>query len=309
MATDHHQTVLVAEAMEALAIKPDGFYIDATFGRGGHSHGILAALNDKGRLLAMDRDPQAVAYGKQQFADDPRFEIVHAAFSQLQQCLCERHLEGTVDGVLLDLGVSSPQLDEAARGFSFLKSGPLDMRMDTTCGQSAAEWINRAREAEIAAVLKDYGEERFAKRIASAIVSRRKEAPFTTTADLAAVIKAANPAWERHKHPATRSFQAIRIFINNELEEIKQVLQQSLQVLAGGGRLVVIAFHSLEDRIVKQFIRQQSLGNLPAGLPVTEDQLSIQMKRVGRAIKPRMEEIALNPRARSAIMRIGEKTA
>lgn len=309
MTIDHHQTVLIAEAIEALAIKPDGFYVDATFGRGGHSQAILAALNDKGRLLAMDKDPQAIAYAKQNFAADPRFEIVQGAFSKLEQVIRERDRVEAVNGILFDLGVSSPQLDEAARGFSFLQSGPLDMRMDPNSGRSAAAWINRAAESEIAAVLKEYGEERFAKRIAKAIVSARKDAPFTTTNQLAEVIKEANPAWEKHKHPATRSFQAIRIFINQELEELTQVLQQSLRVLACGGRLVVIAFHSLEDRIVKHFLRQQAQGNLPAGLPVTEDQLSIRMKRIGGAIKPRMGEVALNPRARSAIMRIGEKIA
>jgi 16S rRNA (cytosine1402-N4)-methyltransferase len=303
-----HQSVLLDEALEALAVSASGRYVDGTFGRGGHSRAILQALGPDGMLLAIDRDPAAVAFGQQSFADDGRFLIEQGAFSMLEQ-LAERHgLTGRVNGILLDLGVSSPQLDMPERGFSFLRDGPLDMRMDTTAGQSAAQWLAEAEEREIVQVLKTYGEERFAKRIARAIVETRGEAPITTTAQLAAVIAGANPVKEPGRHPATRSFQGIRIFINRELDELTACLDQSLRVLAPGGRLAVISFHSLEDRIVKRFIRDNARGEVfPRGVPVTQDQMQSRLRPVGKAIHPSAEEVQANPRARSAVLRVAER--
>ena len=303
-----HITVMLHEAVDALAIKPDGIYVDGTFGRGGHSRLILSRLGEGGRLLAIDRDPLAIA--ESQTIKDPRFEIIPGAFSGLADYLAERGLTGKVDGLLLDLGVSSPQLDDAERGFSFQKDGPLDMRMDPTSGVSAAEWLAYAEAEDIAWVLKEFGEERFAKKIARAIVHDREQTPFTRTRQLAELIARLVPNKEKNKHPATRSFQAIRIYINSELEEVERALHGALQVLAPQGRLAVISFHSLEDRIVKQFIRRQEKGpEIPHGLPLTEAQLAGNrtLRSVGKAMKPSEEEIAANPRSRSSMLRVAQR--
>lgn len=304
-----HRPVLLTEVIDGLAIKPDGIYIDGTFGRGGHSRAILERLGTEGRLLGIDKDPAAIAAAHQQFGNDPRFSIERGSFADMASFVAQRGWEGKVAGILLDLGVSSPQLDDAQRGFSFLRDGPLDMRMDPEQGISAAEWINTAREADIARVLFEYGEERFSRRIAKAIVRERTTTPFTTTGRLAAVIAEANPAWEREKHPATRSFQAIRIFINNELTDLQVCLEQTLDMLAVGGRLLVISFHSLEDRIVKRFMRNQAKGEeLPKWAAVRPDQLKPpRLRLITKAIKPTEEESLENPRARSAVLRVGEK--
>lgn len=305
-----HTTVLLDEAVNGLNIRPDGIYIDGTFGRGGHSRLILSQLGEEGRLLAIDRDPQAIAVA--QAINDHRFSIIHGPFSALADYVAERELTGKIDGILLDLGVSSPQLDDAERGFSFMRDGPLDMRMDPTRGQSAAEWLQTAEEADIAWVLKTFGEERFAKRIARAIVERNREQPMTRTKELAEVVAAATPVKDKFKHPATRTFQAVRIWVNSELEEIEQALKSSLSVLAPGGRLSIISFHSLEDRIVKRFMREQSRGpQVPAGLPMTEAQLKKLGGRELRALgklMPGEKEVAENPRARSSVLRIAERT-
>lgn len=303
-----HITVMLHEAVDALAIKPDGIYVDGTFGRGGHSRLILSRLGEGGRLLAIDRDPLAIA--EAQTIKDPRFEIIPGAFSGLADYLAERGLTGKVDGLLLDLGVSSPQLDDAERGFSFQKDGPLDMRMDPTSGVSAAEWLAYAEAEDIAWVLKEFGEERFAKKIARAIVHDREQTPFTRTRQLAELIARLVPNKEKNKHPATRSFQAIRIYINSELEEVERALHGALQVLAPQGRLAVISFHSLEDRIVKQFIRRQEKGpEIPHGLPLTEAQLAGNrtLRSIGKAMKPSEEEIAANPRSRSSMLRVAQR--
>jgi 16S rRNA (cytosine1402-N4)-methyltransferase len=311
MAGPHvHSPVLFAEAVTALAIRPSGNYLDGTFGRGGHSGAILERLGEKGRLLAMDKDPEAVAYAHKVFGEERRFIIKQGSFAMLEQWVQENGLMGRMDGILLDLGVSSPQLEAPERGFSFLRDGPLDMRMDNSAGRSAARWLAEAEEHEIAAVLKEYGEERFAKRIARAVVTARQEAPITTTGRLAALIEQAVPVREKGKHPATRSFQAIRIFINRELEDLQAALEQSLRVLAPGGRLAVISFHSLEDRMVKRFIRDHARGDdFPPGVPVTAEMLRPRLKRVGKAIHPGEAEIAENPRARSAVLRVAERPA
>lgn len=303
-----HVTVLLQEAVDALVTKPAGFYVDGTFGRGGHSALVLNHLSPQGHLLGIDKDLAAIAVAHERFAGDARFEIAHGSFAQLAELIDARGMAGKVDGVLLDLGVSSPQLDEAERGFSFQNDGPLDMRMDQTRGQSAADWVNTAAEEDIAYVLKEFGEERFAKRMARAIITERQKTPFTRTKHLADVIKEANPAWEKGKHPATRAFQAIRIHVNNELTDLDAVLEQALKVLAIGGRLVVISFHSLEDRVVKRFIRRQELGDpVPRGLPVRDEQLNKRMRACGKAIKASDGEVNANVRSRSAIMRVAEK--
>lgn len=305
-----HVTVLLQEAVDALVTNPAGFYVDGTFGRGGHSALVLEQLSAEGKLLGIDKDLAAIAVAHQRFAQDQRFAIAHGSFAQLAELIEVRGMTGKVDGVLLDLGVSSPQLDEAERGFSFQSDGPLDMRMDQTRGQSAADWVNTAAEADIAWVLKEYGEERFAKRMARAIVTERQKTPFTRTKHLAEVIKEANPAWEKGKHPATRAFQAIRIQVNNELTDLDAVLEQALKVLAIGGRLVVISFHSLEDRVVKRFIRRQEQGDpVPRGLPIRDEQLNKRMRSCGKAIKASDSEVDANVRSRSAIMRVAEKIA
>ncbi|MGQ9425988.1 16S rRNA (cytosine(1402)-N(4))-methyltransferase RsmH [Gilvimarinus sp. F26214L] len=304
-----HTTVLLQEAVSALIIDRDGFYVDGTFGRGGHSRAILAELSDKGRLLGVDKDP-AAEVAAQEFAEDSRFEFARGSFTSVRRLVEQRGQLGRVSGVLLDLGVSSPQLDEAERGFSFSQGGPLDMRMDPSQGMSAADWIATAKEAEIAQVLRSYGEERFARRISRAIVAARMAAPIERTDQLARIVAEAHPAWEPGKHPATRSFLGIRLFINRELEDLEELLSQVVEVLAPGGRLVVISFHSLEDRIVKRFIRRQAKGeDLPRGLPVTEDKLNRTMKAIGKAQRPGDQEVNENVRARSAIMRVAEKLA
>lgn len=303
-----HKTVLQEEAVSALAIIPDGIYVDATFGRGGHSRSILAQLNSNGRLLVLDKDVEAIAEATQLAEKDKRVIYAHTPFSRLFEICQQYGLVGRVNGVLFDLGVSSPQLDDPLRGFSFMRDGPLDMRMNTGSGITAAEWINKAAETEIADVLYHYGEEKHSRRMARAIVKARLEAPVTTTGQLAEIVKEANPAWERDKHPATRAFQAIRIFINEELDEIRIALQQAVDVLAIGGRMVVISFHSLEDRIVKRFIADQASGDrFPRGLPIPADQLKPVLRKIGGAGKPSKNEIDLNPRARSAVLRVAEK--
>lgn len=305
-----HKTVLLDEAVNGLNLRSNGIYIDGTFGRGGHSRLILSQLGPEGRLLAIDRDPQAIAAAAE--ITDPRFSIIHGPFSDMATYVRELGLEGQINGVLLDLGVSSPQLDDAERGFSFMRDGPLDMRMDPTRGLSAAEWLMKAEEEDIAWVLKTFGEERFAKRIARAIVERNRLEPMTRTHELAALIANASPFREKHKHPATRSFQAIRIYINSELEEIERALNGALEILSPEGRLSIISFHSLEDRIVKQFIRHHSRGpQVPAGIPLTEAQLRSQggrkLKALGK-MKPSSDEVSANPRARSSVLRFAERT-
>lgn len=305
-----HTSVLLDEAVDALVVDPHGCYVDCTYGRGGHSSAILARLSERGRLLAIDRDPDAVRDARARLADDSRFAIEHSAFSGLAALVDARGWTGRVSGVLLDLGVSSPQLDSAERGFSFLRDGELDMRMNTSEGQSAAEWLASAKEEDIAQVLRDYGEEKFARRMARAIVARRRESPITRTLDLAEIVSRAHPAWERGKHPATRAFQAIRIKVNDELGEIERVLPSAVGVLGKGGRLVVISFHSLEDRLVKRFMRDEERGPvLPRHLPVTESQRGCRLRTVGKARRPGEEEVAENPRARSAVLRVAERIA
>lgn len=306
-----HQPVLLQEVIEHLAIKPDGIYIDATFGRGGHSQKILEHLGPNGQLLAMDKDHSAIAAAKEQgFYQDPRFSIHQGSFTQLLALVRKNNVLAKVNGILLDLGVSSPQLDDSTRGFSFLLNGPLDMRMDQSQSLDAQQWLNTATTAEIREVIKEYGEERYALRIAKAIVAFREKTPLTTTKQLAEVVSQAHPRWEKHKHPATRTFQAIRIFINSELEDLKNVLEQSLEALVSGGRLLVISFHSLEDRIVKNFISMHgSLSRWPRGIPLTASQLqaTLRIKRINSAIRPSEKEIQQNKRSRSAILRIMEK--
>ncbi len=309
-AQSDHVPVLFDEALNALNIKSSGVFVDGTFGRGGHSGAILQRLGSNGLLLAIDKDPQAVAYAEMVFGKDGRFLIKHGSFAMLEQLAQQCGVAGKVDGLLLDLGVSSPQLDDPERGFSFLRSGPLDMRMDSSSGVSAAEWLASAEGREIAQVLKEFGDERFSKRIAKAIVDARQEGPITTTGQLAAIIEKACPIKEREKHPATRSFQAIRIHVNKELEDLRRCLEQSLNVLAPLGRLAVVSFHSLEDRIVKRFIRDCERGDdFPADLPVTQEQLRPKLRAVGKAIYPSAGEIESNPRARSAVLRVAERMA
>jgi len=305
-----HVPVLLAEALQALNLHADGTYVDATYGRGGHAKAILAALDPNGRVIALDRDPDAVADARQRFSQDSRFEIHQGPFSMLAEVTRQQGCTQQVHGVLFDLGVSSPQLDSAARGFSFLREGPLDMRMDPASGESAAQWINRASVEEIADVLYQLGEERFARRIARAIASARALQPIETTAALREIVTRAIPTRERGKDPATRTFQAIRIHINRELEELKAALPQAVDVLAPGGRLVVISFHSLEDRIVKHFMRRESRIEMPArGLPLPPDAPRPRLRLIGKAIKPGESETRANPRARSAVLRVAERVA
>jgi 16S rRNA (cytosine1402-N4)-methyltransferase len=302
-----HQTVLLREAVDALVTTVDGTYVDGTFGRGGHSRALLQRLGGQARLLGVDKDPEAAAVAAELAAQDSRFTFFHGSFALLPEQLQQMGI-GSVDGILLDLGVSSPQLDDSSRGFSFQHDGPLDMRMDTTRGETAAEWLAWASAEEIAVVLKDYGEERFAKRIAGAIVDARAEAPITTTGRLAKIVSEANPRWEKHKNPATRSFQGIRIYINRELDDLVELLAQALTLLQVGGRLVVISFHSLEDRLVKRYMRDMARGDtVPAGVPVLDSALNRRMRLLGKAVRASASEVAANPRARSAIMRVAEK--
>ncbi|MFJ4371903.1 16S rRNA (cytosine(1402)-N(4))-methyltransferase RsmH [Pseudomonas japonica] len=306
----NHITVLLNEAVEALSVRADGCYLDGTFGRGGHSRLILQNLGPDGRLLGFDKDPQAIATGQALAAEDGRFVVVQRSFAELGAEVAERGLAGKVSGVLFDLGVSSPQLDDPERGFSFLNDGPLDMRMDPSRGVSAAEFIATAPEEEIARVFKEYGEERFAKRMARAVVLRREQQPFTRTADLAEVLKVANPAWEKGKNPATRAFQGLRIHVNNELGDLETGLDAALDALEVGGRLAVISFHSLEDRIVKLFMRKLAKGeqdNLPRNLPVQHKPFEPRIKLIGKAQFASEAELKANPRSRSAVMRVAEK--
>ena len=306
--TTAHVPVMAHEALAALAIRPDGIYVDGTFGRGGHSRLILAALNEAGRLIALDRDPDAIRAGAE--LNDARLTLRQRAFSQLNAVLDELGV-GQVNGVLLDIGVSSPQLDDAERGFSFRFDAPLDMRMDTRSGLTAAQWLATASEGEIGEVIREYGEERFAKSIARALVAARQQQPIARTLQLAQIIAHAVGWREAGQHPATRSFQAIRIYLNRELEELTSVLPQCVDRLIPGGRLAVISFHSLEDRIVKRFMRAESQGEqLPERLPVRAASLKPgRMRLVGRAQHASDAEVAANPRARSAVLRVAERMA
>lgn len=308
MSRGYHRPVLLEESVLALSIRPDGCYFDATFGRGGHSRAILARLGERGHLIGLDRDPEAVAAGRELADEDARFCILHRRLSQLLDAANEMGVCGRVDGLLLDLGVSSPQLDNPARGFSFTADGPLDLRMDPGSGEPAARWLAGAKEAQIARVLQEYGEERFARRIAAAIVRARSGGAVATTGELAALVESAVPTREPGKHPATRTFQALRILVNQELDELRAGLGQVLDLLAAGGRLVVISFHSLEDRLVKRFVRDQARGDaLPRGVPVTESQRRPRLRPIGKAVRPSAAEAKANPRARSAIMRVAER--
>ncbi|OOC49455.1 MULTISPECIES: 16S rRNA (cytosine(1402)-N(4))-methyltransferase RsmH [Thioalkalivibrio] len=302
-----HIPVLRDAVLEGLAVRADGFYVDGTFGRGGHSRAILDRLGPDGRLLAMDRDPEA-ATAAASFADDPRFAFEAAPFSTMAATLERRSPDRGPDGVFLDLGVSSPQLDTPERGFSFQHDGPLDMRMDPNSGESAAEWLARADETEIANVIYQYGEERHSRRIARAIVAARTEAPLSRTGELAEIVRRAVPKREPGKHPATRTFQALRIFVNAELSELEQWLATIPDVLPPGARLVVISFHSLEDRLVKQALRKPvSSVRLPRGLPVMPEEPERKLRPVGKPIHADREEQRINPRSRSAVLRVGER--
>jgi 16S rRNA (cytosine1402-N4)-methyltransferase len=302
-----HTTVLLHEAVEALAIKPDGVYVDGTFGRGGHSAKILERLGSTGKLIALDKDPAAVAVGKAW--RDARFCMVHRGFAQIAEVLREQGVE-QVDGILLDLGVSSPQLDEAARGFSFRFDAPLDMRMDTSSGITAAQWLATVDEGLLTEVIRDYGEERFAKQIARAIVAARSIEPIHTTRQLVELVGKAVRTREPGQNPATRTFQAIRIYLNQELEELARVLPQCMTLMKIGGRLVVISFHSLEDRIVKHYMREMAQGDkLPRGVPIRASEVPPgKLKLVGKAVRAGAAELQVNPRARSAVMRVAERS-
>ena len=303
-----HVPVLLGPVLEGLNIQPAGWYVDGTFGRGGHSSALLKLLDNEGRLLAIDRDPQAIAQVDEALQQDPRFELVHGEFAELKNYAIERKFLGKVDGLLLDLGVSSPQLDEAARGFSFQSDGPLDMRMDPTRGSSAAEWLEQVDEKDLKKVLSQLGEERFAGRIARAIVAARVLTPIGTTRQLADIVKAVVPSRGQRKNPATKTFQAIRIFVNKELEQLQKALADSLDLLRPGGRLCVISFHSLEDRRVKRFIRDAAQE--PAqfrGLPNIPEEFHPRLKSIGKVVRASEQEIAANVRARSARLRVAER--
>jgi len=307
-----HRPVLLEEVVDALAIRPDGLYVDGTYGRGGHAREILRRLGEQGRLLVMDRDPEAIAAAQTEHGGDDRVTIIHDEYARLDSHLEELGLQQRVDGLLLDLGVSSPQLDDAARGFSFQSSGPLDMRMNPQRGVSAADWLMSADEQEIGEVLWRLGEEKYARRIARRIVERRLEEPLRDTRQLAELIRDCVPAGREKKHPATRSFQAIRIRINRELEQLQQLLDSLFRILRIGGRVAIISFHSLEDRLVKRFLRKESTPPaLPRGLPLRESErdLKQRLRPIGKAIKPAGDEIEGNPRARSAVLRVAERIA
>lgn len=303
----NHMTVLLKEAVDALMTDLQGKYVDCTYGRGGHSTEIVSRLGIDGHLLVIDKDLEAIEHARDRFKDEPRVSVVHGSFSMLGKIVTENGME-LLNGVLMDLGVSSPQLDDSARGFSFSRLGPLDMRMNQTEGDTVADWLRVAEESEIAAVIKEYGEERFAKRIARKIVTERDERDLKTTLDLVNLIEDAIPFRDRYKHPATRSFQALRIYINDELNDLRTGLNEAVDLLAKDGRLVVLSFHSLEDRIVKRFIREKERGDpFPGKLPIKDEMLDRKLKRVGKAAKPGAEEIDRNPRARSAVMRVAVK--
>lgn len=302
-----HRSVLLGSAVDYLVGDPAGKYVDGTFGRGGHSRLILGRLGDSGRLLGIDKDPEAIRTAQEMAADDSRFDYFHGSFAELDAAVSGAGWE-SVNGVLMDLGVSSPQLDDASRGFSFMREGPLDMRMNPLQSPSAAEWLATADERDIADVIFRYGEERFSRRIARRVVERRQEAPIETTLQLAALVSEAVPKKEKHKHPATRTFQAIRIFINRELEDLELGLKAAVDQLAPGGRLVVISFHSLEDRLVKRFMRDLARGpRLPKGIPVTADQEAADFRLIGKPGKASAGEVSENVRARSAVMRVLER--
>jgi len=305
-----HAPVLLGEALEGLAVRDSGTYLDATLGRGGHTAGILERLGEQGRVLAVDRDPEAIAAGERRFSGDQRVVVVKGDFSRIGDIAREAGFVVGFDGILLDLGVSSPQLDDPARGFSFLRDGPLDMRMDPESGFSAAEWLDRAAEAEIARVLRDYGEERFARRIARKIVAERQARPIRTTGQLAAIVAEAVPRREPGKHPATRTFQALRMLVNDEIGALESALPQAMALLRPAGRLCVISFHSLEDRRAKRFIRAESEVAEPwRGLPTIPPEARPRLRPVGKAIRPSPEETDRNPRARSAVLRVAERLA
>ncbi len=307
MSHDLHETVLLKEAVDALDVKADGIYVDGTFGRGGHSRELLSRLGTRGRVIALDRDPQAIAAAEQ--LGDVRLTARRAQFSALVDVLREMALDG-VDGVLLDLGVSSPQIDDASRGFSFKQDGPLDMRMDPQSGTSVAQWLMQASEKEIGEVIKNYGEERFAKQIARAIVAARSQRSIQRTRELAEIVAKAVPTREPRQDPATRTFQALRIFINRELEELEMTLPQCVACLKPGGRLVIISFHSLEDRIVKRFMARLAKPEVPKRLPLRDSEMPKgSLRLIGKPVRPDQDEVQRNPRARSAIMRVAERLA
>jgi len=307
---EEHTPVLAAEALAGLALEAGGYYVDATFGRGGHSALILQALGREGRLLALDRDPQAIAAGRRRFADEVRLTLVHASFADLGTLVPAHAERRACRGVLFDLGVSSPQLDDPRRGFSFRTSGPLDMRMDPTHGEPVSAWLARASVDEIRQVITSFGEERFARRVAQAIVARRRERPLASTGELAQLVAGAVRSREPGKHPATRTFQALRMFINDELGQLERGLRGALEVLAPGGRLVVITFHSLEDRVVKRFMQREShIDPAFAKLPVLPVRARPRLKLIGRKTRPAEAELARNPRARSALLRVAERLA
>jgi 16S rRNA (cytosine1402-N4)-methyltransferase len=307
MNTYQHQAVLLEEAVSSLRVRGNGIYLDATFGRGGHSRAIMAQLTEQGRLFTLDKDPQAVAAGLKEWGDDPRFSIIQGSFAEIDRLARQWQIERNLDGILLDLGVSSPQLDDPERGFSFQNEGPLDMRMDPTKGVSASEWIAGTPEREMSRVFWEFGEERHARRIARSIVKVRQQQRFETTVQLAQLIEATIGRTEK-KHPATRCFQAIRIAVNNEMGDLASGLEAAIRQLRPGGRLVVISFHSLEDRLVKRTMREAARpGKVRRNIPEHPD-WAPTLKIIGKAIKPSEEEISANPRARSAIMRVAEKT-
>ena len=309
MIAGSHETVLRDEATVALAIRPDGAYVDGTYGRGGHARAILEQLGESGRLVVIDQDPTAIEHARLAFDGDARVTVCHSRFDQLAEVLAEHGIDA-IDGLLLDLGVSSPQLDDASRGFSFSHDGPLDMRMDTSSGVTAAQWLASSEERDIANVIYRFGEERNSRRIARAIVARRKEGGIASTADLAEIVRDASRRHDSNKHPATRTFQALRIYLNDELGALERVLEAALVVCRRGGRIVVISFHSLEDRIVKRFFRDQSSGQaLPRRLPVRDAEIVRRLRTIGRAVKASDAEVAANRRARSAVMRVAEKVA
>lgn len=307
---NEHLPVMLSEVLIGLNIKPSGWYLDATFGRGGHSRAILSALGADGKLFALDQDLAAIEYANTHF-NDSRFQIAHGSFGDLDQWIDKFSVRGKLSGILMDLGVSSPQLDDAERGFSFMREGPLDMRMNTTQGMTAADFVNLSSMEAMSKVFFEYGEERFSRRIANAIVHARTLKPFVTTKDLADVIALAQPKRDAHKHPATRVFQALRVEVNQELEVLKKALEVSEEALEIGGRLAIMSFHSLEDRIVKRFLQLAEKGpEMPAHLPIPKElQHVVRMIRKGKAIKPSEAEVSINPRARSAILRIGERVS
>jgi 16S rRNA (cytosine1402-N4)-methyltransferase len=303
-----HTPVLTNEILHGLNLQPDGIYIDCTFGRGGHSKAILQHLSEQGRLFAFDKDPEAISAINKTMLADHRFSLQQGSYTMLGQLVKENGIQGRINGILFDLGVSSPQFDDPDRGFSFQYDAYLDMRMDNSIGVTASDWLNSAEQKEISDVLFQYGDERFAKKIARSIIKARQDKPITRTHQLADLVASVIPVREKDKHPATRTFQAIRILINDELNDLKEVLGQTIEALAPGGRLLFISFHSLEDRLVKRFIRDESKGDyFPPDLPITQNVLKPRLKAVGKAIYPTQDEIKNNPRARSAVLRIAER--